>query len=475
MTLNPSDAHSEDVITDAEADETTALHRRPESARLDSLILEDRVLISTLYRSTPMVRRPTDPIDIPSVLDIVQGLPTHVKSKKRPAREMCKEGRNPLGSVDMACARRLFLLNGHQRLIFAFYDDGEDETSPGVFEKIRIYHTFIEMILSPTTLAAMRGDVSVDEVALLKEAMSAYKPDAETLPAAKEAFHAITKAMRPRMGISKIHAKIDEDQSRPQASISVAEMEKQLALEGGLYHGRVTQENCREYTGKVLFHGIQLPWRTTAKDQIFKKPSQRASALPGAQSVGGLSIGPCTKATPFRTDKGTIIVMRHEGGAITICPQDRNGGFHETVSRLARDEGGTEIEATRSWLLEEPAVKRILQALGAMPAARAAVLPGKPGSVMRLATTREHVVAYDFDAGGGAGKARALRLDDGKWAMRSQRNEAVAARIDAGCRALVAAGVLHDRNYHRKWSNWLIPAEPPELLEKVARAIQNHP
>jgi hypothetical protein len=66
------------------------------------------------------------------------------------------------------------------------------------------------------------------------------------------------------------------------------------------------------------------------------------------------------------------------------------------------------------------------------------------------------------------GPMRAIRLPKSNWAIRPGGNAALATRVEAVCK-------LHRiGEYYEAKENWLIPQEPSDTIERVARAVQRY-
>ena len=152
--------------------------------RIPGLVWEDRVRTTNLFRPGSVAAHPTSPTDIAPVDDIQQGLPTHVKSVKR---KETTSGRGADHSIGMACAYQLFRLQGHQRLVTGIYEIEPEkvECADGRMRPVYRFTEVVETILSPVTLAAFHGGVSLAEISAIRDALLAHDYDWHDLEEAR--------------------------------------------------------------------------------------------------------------------------------------------------------------------------------------------------------------------------------------------------------------------------------------------------
>ena len=476
--------------------------RRLSATRINGLVWEDTVRTTDIFPDTVIPNHPTAPIDIPPEFDLIQGVPTHVKSVRVAEGAKTVEGWFA-GSVTLSCALQLFLLDRrhpHSRLVIGLYDH-EQHVIDGVDTKVLCYHTVIEVIQSPTTAARYRGAIGIQEMRVHKAAMHAFASSfpigQTTIDEAKRRFHPTTREWRrsKRMGIARISNKINEDQCRPQAQVSLAALEKQMRSEPK-YDGRIEQDNWIVHTGS--FHGLPLPFRTTGKDRVFLKGdpeelAERKPKKPCAAKASGPSVD--GKATTT-TDPDAKYLGRHvgredvalPGGVVMVVPVDaertiavKTGDepFKRHVSRACKQAGGRwieprtlraadgrEVERGRMWVLGEDQAEFALRCLRLPPPDPSAMESvGGNGNLFVMVTADGIPV-------------RTILQDHSVWAMRPDDGRgtsdpgaaraASAAVIDAVCR-------LDPRcSWNDRYRNWVVPQDPPTLIHSVAAAIRNH-
>lgn len=425
------------------------IERHADPRRINGLIWEDRVRTTQLFRPGNIAEHPTSPTDIAPIHDMIQELPTHVKSTKSQ-------------SVDMACSYRLLSLKGHQRLVVGHYTLETHYDDNGHKFEVYCYYAVSETILSPVTLEALRGEVKIEEIKYIRDELAEYDIDVETLEDARTRFHAMTKAIRPRMGIAKSSAKLSIDNNRLQASVSMIALKKQMVKEGH-YHGRIVQVNHETFTKE--FYGLKLPWRTTAKEHIFKPIRYNDSPKRRRKKKGRMApsgshaqyVGQWIGITQIPIAGGALLIMRHEDDKRTIRAESPDDDVRRNVSRACKAAGGEWIEAGRCWLTTFDQARTVVESL------EIKTLPTDNSEAV-LTQVGDNPNLFQFNTVNGP--VRTLRLPSDNWALLPQGGQAVAERIDAACRA---AGI---GKYYESKQNWLIPQEPPEMIEIAARAIQ---
>lgn len=156
---------------------------------------------------------------------------------------------------------------------------------------------------------------------------------------------------------------------------------------------------------------------------------------------------------------GTLVIIRHEDGMRTLSVETLHDEVRRRVSLACRDAHGRWLPQGRAWLLDLDKTKVVVETLGARPA-----MPSSEGPSIMSRVDSQREIIYDFKTD--VGVVRAMQLQEKNWALRSQGNDEVAALITETCRH---HGV---GEWYEPRSNWLIPQEPRELIEQVARAIR---
>jgi hypothetical protein len=464
---------------------------RSDPRRVNGLVWEDRVRTTRLFLMGTVAEHPTAAVDIPPWCDIVQGLPTHVKSQK------VAEGRTTFSNVEMASTLRLFRLRGHQRLVIGLYtvEDEKILDDEGNEHDVHRYHTVYELILSDDTLAAIRGSTTAAEIEAICDQIAAYDRETESLESARARFHPMTRALRkrPGSGIASVSAKLDETNNRLQSAIGHNPIRKQLETEPD-YAGRIRQPNWTVYTGDDSFHGLQLPWRTVAKDRIFKVirdddgfAPKKAKVVRKDRFVAEAPVAPPPEPDPneryargwtsSKTIKiygGGIVIMRHEGRIRTIRCESDDEDIVRHVDRTCADAGFARIASVGAWLCTLEEAMRMAEKLTRktmaviareLAEAEAGPTPGGPGSAMR--SYGDSARLFSFRTWDGL-EIRPYLMSGGNWALLDQKDAAVAARIEAAC------GAGGHGSYNGPRATWIVRDDPPDLIEKAARFIMDH-
>lgn len=158
-------------------------------------------------------------------------------------------------------------------------------------------------------------------------------------------------------------------------------------------------------------------------------------------------------------DGGILTVIRFDDGLREIVVDAADPAVRLGVSRTCKQEGGTWTPVRRGWLMALDQAKRVIRRLRARP-----VLPAPDGpSVMHRVESRREII-YDFATA--LGTVRAMQLEQSNWALRDQGSDDLASVIEATCRTYGVG------EWYAPRANWLIPQHPPELIERVARAIR---
>jgi hypothetical protein len=464
---------------------------RSDPRRVNGLVWEDRVRTTRLFLMGTIAEHPTAPIDIPPWCDIVQGLPTHVKSKKVPA------GRTTFSNVEMASTLRLFRLRGHQRLVVGLYtvEDEKILDDEGNEHEVLCFHTVHELIMSDQTLAAIRGSATAAEIEAICKVVAAYDRATESEDSARARFHPMTREIRRRQGrgLAGVSVKLDKQNNRLQSAIGYQGIRNQLAGEPD-YAGKVLQPNWTVFTGDDCFHGLQLPWRTVAKDRIFKVikdddgfAPKKAKVARKDRFVAEAPVAPPPEPDPneryargwassktIRIYGGGIVIMRHEGRIRTIRCESDDEDIVRHVDKTCAEAGFSKIASVGSWLCSVDEVMEIAEKLTGktmeviareLAEAEAGPTPGGPGSAMR--SYGDSARLFSFRTWDGL-EIRPYLMSGGNWALLDQKDAAVAARIEAAC------GAGGHGSYNGPRATWIVRDDPPDLIEKAARFIMEH-
>jgi hypothetical protein len=485
--------HAELMTVDA-GGVPVSIWRQRTRDRIVGLAWEDTVRSVSIYPEYRMPASITGPVDILPEFDDLQGLPTHVKSMRVPRDSRTRSG-HWTGSIDMACSYQL-LLHGldrahpHHRLVVGLYDY-EDYTIDGKETRILCYHTVIEVIQSPTTFAAYRGGVDIEDVRRLREDCSNFTDLVEipqdVIDAARERFHPITAAWRDSgaMGIARISNKIDKSQIRPQSQISLKSLRLQMEGEPD-YRGRQVQPNWQEYT--TDFYGLPLPYRTTGKDEVFDRRKD-ADAKPKVRRRRAKDQPIVAPVDPDARYLAAHLKRRdHDvpGGRFATVPVGDEGiikaihgddAFRKSVSRACIAAGGGRwIERGRLWVLPRENANEAWRTLmrSAATTGRGPVpLPDPDPSVMtRIKNNLYEVVSLSGII------VRLLRLPRTNWVLRPDDGRGTPDPADTNRRSVAIIEAICDRHHVGEWEaahqNMLVKQEPPELIQRIARAIADH-
>lgn len=452
------------------------IDRNADQKRINGLIWEDRVRTTLLFPPYAMPLHPQSPVDMPPEMDLIQGIATQVKSFKAKRGSRDKQ-RRLIGTIAMACSYNLLKLIGHIRLIIGIYDV-ENRMVDGKMTEVMVFHTVVEMILSPATLNAFHikpgtDGVGVAEMKDLRDEMADFEICEETKQDAKEKFGPTIEDMRKRMGIANVHAKIDAEQCRPQTTVGLSALAQRLALEGD-YHGHQIQANYREYHEGEIFYGLPLPWRTVAKERVFIKPRdpdqkkqrRRRKTVATTETSGNQALEgrkhDLEDADMLPTPFGEVSIVTHDDGLRTLRAESDDREDRRRVSIACHAACGGDrtkwITGQRAWLLNGMQTPKVVADLRHLPdddGPSVMATIKADGSLRKLPTAD--------------GPVTVLRLERDNYALRHDNVMAVDERIHATCRAH-AVGTYH---MSRHGGNWLIPQKPPELIERVARAIRD--
>jgi hypothetical protein len=445
--------------------------------RINGLIAEDRIRTTNMFVRGNIAERPTAEIDISPEADLIQGLPTHVKITKQTRR---KDGSPNLLSVDMACAHRLFTLEGTHRLLVMVYEEEKTRDANGKTITILCFTKVIEIILSPETLAAFRGKISVFEIERIRALLLQWDPYLPNLEQAeieankaRARFHPMTEAMRERQGIAHPSVKLSIDRKqlkvenkRIQSTISINETRLQVQQEGqgilkGKYQGRILQDRYIEHTEE--FHGLKLPWRTTGK---WAKLKRKGAVTPKLKAPQLKVEGPFEKyikawigTKNLHLAQCEIHIMRHEDEMRTLYARGPDSG-RWLISYFCNHVGGTWIADVEAWLLTLEQTKQVIKALQfreVIDAERKMLRPSRTANPD----------AFIFDTTDG--RISVIRLS-AEWVLRpderdEKRTRAINNRLSSACRFHNAGKKAF--NEKRASHSWLIPRRPDVLLDEI--------
>lgn len=485
--------------------------------RIAGLVAEDKARTLTLFRPGNYAENPTAPVDIAPFHDVLQGLGTHVKSilQKRKAR---KPGKLTPGTIELASTLEFMRLSGHQRYILLFYElDGKIVINDKTYD-IRRYHTAIEIILSPTTLAVMRGDYTLTHLAWMQRKLDEYRPTPETIEAKQEQFTRYTDEFRRFFGMATHSVKLNiakktgkTGNKRIQSTVPIPQVQEQLSGEGP-YHGRFTQPNYREWFEGENFYGMNLPWYTTATDTIYssigdpdaplddkavkemrKRDARRANkrvvaplAPPATSSDDRRYAAEEPVTTTLRAfNKGMITIVRQQDNARTISIDAVDADAFNRAHEMCEKFGGRWFPVCGRWGGDLTFAKNVVNALNAAKPGNLPPpepdhvdpLPSVP-NVNPLRQSPRNPRLFYFDVG--SGEAAALLMEKGNWVLMPQNNMQVADIIQAAC-APHAPLTPWDGNHKGDWTvrlndrgSWLVRDTPTETIQRVVRAIQDY-
>lgn len=463
--------------------EPARIWRSLSATRINGLIWEDTVRTTSLYPEVVIPGHITSPIDIAPHLDIVQGIPTHVKSIKAAEGDVNSKG-FPRGSIDMACAYRLFRLDEihtHNRMVIGLYDE-ESHVIDGKTTTVLRYHTVIEIIQSPATALAYRGRITIEEMRIHREAMSAFVDrfpiDEGKIQAAKDRFHPVTRAWRSggrageAMGLARVSNKIDKEQCRPQAQISISALFEQMATEGD-YHGRMTQPNLQVF--KDEFHGLPLPFRTTAKDNLFekrkdpdaeKKPRRTSKPAAPVRNPDAKYLNAHINREDHAVHGGSITVIQH-GDERTVSAKTTDDAFRRRVDVVCKRLGGRYVEAGRLWVMTLEQARDVYRRLKAPPRPKI--------DLSMMEQVGDNANLFEIQTATGV-PVRALRQTHTNWAILPEAGKGSADPKAARAASAKIINQVCDGRPECIWNygygNWMVPQEPPELFAKIAKAIK---
>lgn len=490
--------------------------------RINGLVGEDRIRTTRMFLRGNVAWHPTHPIDISPEADLIQGLPTHVKTVKQ---TYTSKGKPERLTVDMACAHQLFSHSGPHRLIVMVYEpDYEEITGPdgktikriirhyenGKPVKVLRYDRIVEIIITDETWRKMRGGVTRVEIGRLRSLLLAWKPRVSNEEEARieerkarDRFHPMTHAMRERQGLARPSVKItialkkrknkpDEwkpDNKRVQSAITLDDFMDEVRKEDGgsnLYRGRIDQPRVIEYRsgleGKDDFHGLKLPWRTTGK---WDRPAKigRTYAKIAAPEITDEITGDARYTQAWEKVTGVSIpdcqltIMKHKDDMITLYADSADDEVLKHVSRVCRHVGGRWLDQARCWLLDWNAAKRAVASLKPRQ-----LMPMPAESCLRSVPSNPSLFKFETPDG----MVMALKLEKDNWVIKpdnrprnAREKAALQIRIDAACRAasilssvngLPPIGIWYHNEKLEQW-NWLITQNPEDAIERVAASI----
>jgi hypothetical protein len=131
----------------------------------------------------------------------------------------------------------------------------------------------------------------------------------------------------------------------------------------------------------------------------------------------------------------------------------------------------------RFWLMNFDEAKRLQRAIENRPEVKAQgnshvpdTLPSASGkSILREVKSRYQYPLFEFNTEDGL--VRVIKLPKDYYTIRTDYKEMVDERVEAVC---IEHGIGW---YNEERGNWMIPHNPPELIERVCRAIKafQHP
>jgi len=173
---------------------------------------------------------------------------------------------------------------------------------------------------------------------------------------------------------------------------------------------------------------------------------------------------------------GAITIFKHSDGMRSLRAEGPND-VRRNVSLMCRDKGRW-IDETKSWLMTFSKCKEVVDELREEDAIEAAnddaatrpaidipegpqLPPATGDSVMTKVNGRSDLMQIITDDG----LVRIIKLKKDNYVLRTDANEMNDVRIASVCE--------HYRvgTYYEQRNNWLIPHNPPQLIERVVRAI----
>lgn len=486
--------------------------------RIDGLVAEDKVRTLTLFRPGNFAEHPTAPTDIAPFHDELQGIGTHVKSIKQARGARNRLGLTP-GTLELASTLESMRLKGHQRFILLAYELDGTVSFGGKSYPVRRYHTAIEAIASPTTLAAFRGRYTLQHLAWIQRRLDACRPTPDNVEHLQDRFRDLMAKFEDFFGIARPSVKLSVnsktqkiDNQRVQSSLSLERFQEQLMTEGP-YEGRFLQENYREFHEGENFYGLELPWFTISKDRIFgrigdpdkefDKKARRAMdvrmAKRAAKQVVPSPPIPATSPadrryateTPhdtkiFAIDGGTLTIVHQLDDVRTMSVQSPDPIVFARANAVIREAGAVWLPLSGRWAGDIGIAMRVYDVLEARKPAdlpprdleHVDELPPAPEKSL-LQPIRKRDDLLFFDTGINTRQAGALRMERGNWALLHHNVKEIRDRIDQVC-SVYAPTTPWDGDHDGDWTiryndekgNWLVNDTPADLIERVARAIQ---
>lgn len=466
---------------------TSAMIEQAAQGRINGLIAEDRIRTTNMFVRGNIAFHPTDPIDISPEADLIHGLPTHVKITKR--TYSAKTGKPNALNIDMACAYRLFLLEGNHRLLIMVYEEEKGHDDEGRPRKILRFDEIIEIILTDETLKAFRNDITVYEMGRLRDLLLSWDPVFENAEQAeieankaRAQYHPMTEAMRSRQGIAHPSIKISInkktlkiDNKRIQATISVEETEKQVMSEGegslkGFYIGKGGRQ-ARYIVHRSSFHGLDMPWRTTAHWKKLPRtgaitPKPREKKIQTDNRPYSSYIRQWKDSGTVSIPHGTLVYMTHDDDKVTIHIDTRDAKMKAHAERVCRYMGGEWIEEISSWLMTSEQGRRVFRTL------KPRVIPEFPeNKTLRPSPKANNVFNFPTEDG----RVSLLPFGKGGWLFRpDEKNEDKWKKIDLRISSMMIACGIGKTNRHpvTGQENWFVDTDGIDKAFQVVSAIQ---
>lgn len=414
------------------------------SNRIAALKFEDRIRSSTMFQRHFAVN-PTASTDIAPQFDLIENIPTHVKLTKS-------------DSIMLACAWQFWRLRGTQRFIIGLYDEEYRTGDDGKTELVKCVFAIIELFMSDETLAALRGDIAEAEIYELKRLLMNFDPRVDNTSEGKEVYHAITGEMRSskRMGKARVSCKINEDNKRPQAQVSISAIYEQLQKEPS-FAGRNTYGSWKIHTD--TFHGIQLPWRTTDKVRIFKAArdpeSRKLPVLTPEEQKVEEYLRKRVSVRHIPIEKGKVIFFEHEDGRFSaVCDTD-DRETRRKFRILLRAANAEKLHNGR-WLLTQRKAKWFEWAM-----TQNELPENRQNEILRRSPSSTDRERYGFTTGGKW--VNILKVHDRKWII--YHNEC-SVPVGAACTIYGIGEIEEDKK------SWKIEGHEFPTIEKLAYAIK---